>query len=287
MSTINIFNAKVCKAYRTGALAIPDSVETYLQFQAAEPNDDDMWTASAPGRITILYAGLYLLLANVLYVPDAVGQRHVTLRVNGTEVEVATFAPSNTGFGNGAVAMSLLTLEKNDYVEVSTYQNSGQPAGLNLRVLQEKVPFLSALLIRSADQALTVIQPVEVGDQTRLTLVRGDDYAAADGRALQFTADDWPNLTGLSEAKLTARHRSADMKLFEKTDLVSARILGSGTQKLVFELTPAQTGTLPPTPFKKLAANEVKFDVQAIVSDRILTLVRGTVDVVEDQTRPA
>jgi hypothetical protein len=120
-----------------------------------------------------------------------------------------------------------------------------------------------------------------------LTLVRGDDYSLVDGRAIEFTSSTWPDLTGLSEARLTIRRNTpalvkgkiSDEVLLTVTDVVASRVLGSGEQLLAFELPASQTADLDP------ATHGGKYDVQATVGGRILTLVLSLVTVKEDQTR--
>lgn len=56
-----------------------------------------------------------------------------------------------------------------------------------------------AALGRIGNAAITVVSPV-ASDGTSINLVYGDDYMAADARALSFQSDDWPVLTGATIA---------------------------------------------------------------------------------------
>lgn len=137
--------------------------------------------------------------------------------------------------------------------------------------------------ITSVVSGVTLIAPVnEDGDE--LTLVRGDDYLAADGRSLQFTSSSWPDLTDATEIMLTIRKNplsGSDPVLFALEDTLALRVTGSGSQTVVFEPTNPLTGALIPgrTP-------NGKFDVQATLeSGSIVTLRVGVVTTIEDQTR--
>lgn len=116
---------------------------------------------------------------------------------------------------------------------------------------------------------------------TALTLVRGDDYALADGRAIAFTlATTWPDLTGATVV-LTVRSRASDALLFSVSDRVASRVTGAGVaQVVVFEPSASVTASLAPG----LASG--KFDIQAtLASGHIVTVATGLVTVAEDQTR--
>lgn len=131
---------------------------------------------------------------------------------------------------------------------------------------------------RIGTATVTATQPVS-GDGQVLLLVRGDDYVEADGRALEFSSASWPNLTGVTSVTLTVRSKSTDTVLFTKTDKVASRVVGAGTQTVVFEPAAADTAALVPPGLS------AKFDVEAVLSTRKITLASGSVNVTEDQTR--
>lgn len=124
--------------------------------------------------------------------------------------------------------------------------------------------------------AVTVVAPVtSSGD---ITVVRGDDYAAADGRALSWTdtGGAWPDLTGATIV-LTAQ-RAGQPHVWDVTCLNP----GDDEQTLQAEPTSAQTALLHP------GQRGYKFDIQATLANtRVVTLVLGVVSVTEDQTRTA
>jgi hypothetical protein len=119
-----------------------------------------------------------------------------------------------------------------------------------------------------------------------LTLVRGDDYDDADGRALSFTATDWPDLTGVTSVTLTVRRRpqafrgeGTDDVLFSVADTASLRDVGPPSQAVYFEPSSEDTEALLP------GVATGKYDVEALLGGRRITLVTGLVATVEDQTR--
>jgi len=77
--------------------------------------------------------------------------------------------------------------------------------------------------------------PVDAEGNVRLT--RGDDYYAADGRALEWSDDAWPNLTGGS-VQFTVRS-PATLQV-----VGSIVVAGSGLQTVRVELSRAQTAVL-------------------------------------------
>lgn len=123
---------------------------------------------------------------------------------------------------------------------------------------------------------VTAVQPVS-GDGQVLLLTRGDDYANADGRAIELSSEAWPNLTGLTSVTLTVRSRKSDAVLFTKVG--SAPVVGAGSQTVRFEPAAAETVLLEP------AGLTAKFDVEVVLSTRKITIASGLVNVTEDQTR--
>ncbi len=132
---------------------------------------------------------------------------------------------------------------------------------------------------------VTAVQPVS-GDPPLLILVRGDDYHADDGRAISFSSEAWPDITEVTEVRITVRRRpqafrgsGTDDLLFTATDDAAGRQLGGATQVIRFNLVAADTAEL------LVGAGAGKYDVQATVGGNVVTLVTGLVTVVEDQTR--
>lgn len=118
---------------------------------------------------------------------------------------------------------------------------------------------------------VTVTIPVST-DGTKIVLVQGDDYAAADGRALSFSSTGWPDLTG---AAIKFACALGDSTLSVTGELVS---VGGATQVVRAALTAANTGSLNVT-----TSGLYKYDVQATLSGgNIVTLVRGKLQVLED-----
>jgi hypothetical protein len=120
---------------------------------------------------------------------------------------------------------------------------------------------------------LTVTSTVGL-DGTTLTLVRGDDYKAADGRALQWTnaAGSWPNLTGATIQFTLQPHPLAAVT---KTGVVDVAT-GAG-QKVHVDLLAADTLTARP--------GEYPYDLQATLSnaDKV-TLAQGRANLLIDYT---
>ena len=117
--------------------------------------------------------------------------------------------------------------------------------------------------------AITVTSPV-AGSGT-VSIVRGDDYLAADGRALDWTdsGGTWPTLT---DATITLTIKG---NLLTKTGSV-VTATGDG-KKVRVALTNSDTSSLP--------IGTWDYDVQATLSSgAVVTLVRSTFTVAEDYT---
>jgi hypothetical protein len=150
-------------------------------------------------------------------------------------------------------------------------------------------------LIGSGDFA--VVAPVS-SDGATLNLIRGDDYLEAQDRALEFTSSDWPDLTGATEVIMTIRRRAegftsggtSDPVLIAREDVSGSRVVGAGSQTVVFELDNTDGGEGAPeegsTDDLLVGTGAGKYDIQVTLSSgEIVTIVTGVVNVTEDQTR--
>lgn len=107
--------------------------------------------------------------------------------------------------------------------------------------------------------AVTIVSPVAT-DGTSITLIRGDDYLNADNRALTFSGDSWPTLTGGSVALI------ADINGTPTS--YAGTITGAG--ECYVELTDTQTAAMTPGTYS--------YDLQATldnVTSSVVTLVQG------------
>lgn len=125
----------------------------------------------------------------------------------------------------------------------------------------------------TANAHITYVGPVAINGD--VTIVRGDDYSNTDSRSLQWETDDaatWPTLTSAT-ITLTAENDSGTQVLTKTGAVVTA----TGTNKKVrVELAAADTASITPATYR--------FDVQAVISTRKITLVRGLLTIVEDFT---
>jgi hypothetical protein len=128
----------------------------------------------------------------------------------------------------------------------------------------------------SAPPAVTIVSPVVQGGNVQI--VRGDDYANADGRALTFDISDptgtgLPSLTGATVRLKTGLPNRPNLAVLNVTGTV---VTATGTTRTVrFELTSAQTAVLVPIAYN--------FDVEATLSTgRVITLLQGQCIVLAD-----
>lgn len=115
---------------------------------------------------------------------------------------------------------------------------------------------------------ITTVNPVAQGGV--VTIVRGDDYDAADGRALDWTdaSAAWPTLTGA-----TIAFEIGDGLLIVAGSVVTPT---GPSKKVRAEPTALETATLEATIYD--------YDVRATLSSgNIVTLVRGQVKVIDDE----
>jgi hypothetical protein len=131
-----------------------------------------------------------------------------------------------------------------------------------------------AALGRLVAASVTITAPVYASGR-RIRIVRGDDYLATDGRALDFSSADWPDLTSAT-INFTAKRGS---NVLTKAGTV---VTATGTKVVRIELEHTDTEDLKITEDN----NPYIYDIEATLSnDSIVTLVdSGKMTVVADQT---
>jgi hypothetical protein len=111
---------------------------------------------------------------------------------------------------------------------------------------------------------ITIVAPVAANGD--ITIIRGDDYRAADGRHLTWRDSTWPDLTG---ATATFTSRSAEGSSAIGVSKLCGIVVPSGAGKEIrVEFTDNETNAH--------VADEYRFDIRAVLSDgNRVTLVRG------------
>lgn len=112
-------------------------------------------------------------------------------------------------------------------------------------------------LIQSGN--VTAVFPVSING-TSVQLTAGDDYQVADGRALEFSSDDWPDLTG-------------GAVIFKLGNALSLAATITAARTVCVELTSVQTAVLTGT--------QLRHELEATLANgHVITLLRGTTTVV-------
>ncbi len=123
--------------FRSTNQSINDSTGTNIIFNSASPNRNDngqeMWEGvTNPDRITLGDqdgdAGIYVVMFNSRWAPNATGIRVCYIRVNGT-IKLRSTVPAATGVAEADTIVGIFSLEAGDYLEARVYQTSG--AALN------------------------------------------------------------------------------------------------------------------------------------------------------------
>jgi hypothetical protein len=117
---------------------------------------------------------------------------------------------------------------------------------------------------------VTVVSPVASGGEA--SVYQGDDYANADGRALAWSSNGWPDLTS---ATILFMVRAQTGALFSKAGTVVSA--GGATQTVRVELTATETAALQAWP----AESTLRLRA-TLASGGAATLVDSTLSVIED-----
>lgn len=140
------------------------------------------------------------------------------------------------------------------------WDSVSQPDATAREYFDSRISFIATktALIQSGN--VTAVFPVSENGSA-VELITGDDYLAADGRALEFSSDDWPDLTG-------------GTVLF-KLGSLSVPALVTAARSVRVELTSAQTRNL------KIAKRTHELEA-TLANGHVVTLLRGCTTVVSD-----
>ncbi len=111
----------------TSNFNISNGADTVITWSAAEYDNNTMFSAGTPDRLTIKTAGIYVVTATITWPSNATGERISWIQKNGS----ATVRWGNRrggGWASGVTEYSVaaqITCAVNDYIQIGNYQNSG------------------------------------------------------------------------------------------------------------------------------------------------------------------
>lgn len=250
--------------YKSAATA--ESPGDSAQILAINPDD-----ATGLG-LQRLDAAVGSRLAATSYVlPDNAGIATATSQAQAAAAATSTVLQrigSFSGTGAGTILGFLRALMRSDTAaELPTDVGGSFTSQLHsLQAIRNTPPLGTNLAVGN----VSMISPVVSGGD--LTVVQGDDYSAADGRALIWSADRWPNLS--AAVAIECLYQRGD-----STGIWSGEVVASGTgmQTVRCNVAGSQTAVLEPT----ASGSEYVFMVTAtLAGGRKATLVRGRMRVV-------
>ena len=116
------------RVYNDVALSIPNNLATTINFSQERFDTDAISNlATNNSRLTAKTAGKYLIGGNIRFADAGatVSVRELVIRLNGVTTIFDVNQPSNANYVMNLQAVTLYNLAVNDYVELTTYQNSG------------------------------------------------------------------------------------------------------------------------------------------------------------------
>lgn len=118
-----LLTPKKCAVYQTSSQSLTTSGTAYaISWDAEHYDNDGMWSASAPTRITIQTDGLYHFDAVVAFGSNASGYRELEIRKNGVAVRPRARDLPVSGVNHLVRASGDLDLLAGDYLEVFAIQ---------------------------------------------------------------------------------------------------------------------------------------------------------------------
>lgn len=130
----------LCVLRRNTDLALVAATTTAVPWQTVDVDNDGMFDAGNPTRITAMTPGWYQLTGAAVFEPHATGFRQAEYRRNGLDVFSGIVALSAGASPHSILPfVGMVRLEAADYVEAIVYQNSG--GALDLRAVNNSPRF--------------------------------------------------------------------------------------------------------------------------------------------------
>ena len=102
-----------------GWLAIP------FTHQRWDDPDDDQWAIGTPTRLTCRIAGTYVISGHIFWDGNAVGQRGISIYLNGTTLLAVQDEQGLTADGFAQSIATVYKLSVGDFLEFLAFQGSG------------------------------------------------------------------------------------------------------------------------------------------------------------------
>lgn len=115
------------RVYNNANISLTNSTNTALTFNTERFDTDTIHDlVTNTGRLTCKTAGVYHIIGQVEFAPNATGLRQLQIRVNGTTT-IDGVILNQMGAGTQVIAKvdTLYQLAVNDYVELMAFQSSG------------------------------------------------------------------------------------------------------------------------------------------------------------------
>lgn len=122
-----------CRAYNSANISIGNASTTFITLNSERYDTDNIHSTSVnTGRLTVPYAGKWLITCAVSFAANGTGTRGIQIWVNSGTCIATTFVAAAPGgvLTTDITAATIYTLSANDYLELGVYQNSG--GALNL-----------------------------------------------------------------------------------------------------------------------------------------------------------
>jgi hypothetical protein len=117
-----VYYARVSRA---AAQSLANATPAAITFDTEDVDTDDMYSAGAATKISIVQPGLYLLAGTVGFAANATGARTANLLLGGTLIAGNDAVTHGAGSASYASVFALRYLQASEYVELQAMQTSG------------------------------------------------------------------------------------------------------------------------------------------------------------------
>lgn len=114
-----------CHIFNSQAQSIPNAAWTNVVFDSEISDVGDMFSVVNPSRITLPVAGVYLIVADLIFPANATGLRYIAINLNGS---IRTHITIVTGIGSAdhrVQTIALYARSGGEWIEIQALQTSG------------------------------------------------------------------------------------------------------------------------------------------------------------------
>lgn len=119
-----------CHVFNSQVQSIPNAAWTNVVFDSEISDVGGMFSVVNPSRITFPVAGVYLIVADLIFPANATGLRYIAINLNGSIQTHITIVPGMS-VDHRLHTVALYARSDGEWIEIQAQQSSGGPLSIS------------------------------------------------------------------------------------------------------------------------------------------------------------